>query len=152
MRLITVPYMESEALYGPHSAREFDLYYLERSFMWRVTTLTIPIDPGDNQIPIHSTTVPLHVLDPDTPFFHKRLYFYKSCEDDGALYLVAPLKDFALRDQVKVLRMFVSREEFEKVLDSEVNEIDVDEATGRVIIWRWDSEAQEVKLFVGDLV
>ena len=31
-------------------------------------------------------------------------------------------------------------------------EVDMDEATGRVIIWRWDANAFETKIFVGDLV
>jgi len=34
----------------------------------------------------------------------------------------------------------------------QTTEIDMDEATGRVVIWGWDKQAHETKIFVGDLV
>lgn len=151
---LPVTHMTSETLYDPLSAKEFDLYYINKGNRSVVVAVTIPVDViDDGPLPVlkqESTVVPDHLKAPDAFSPQKGLYFDKAWKDGGVHYLVMPLKNLASQGPRKALRMFVSRGEFKQA--SEANEMDVDEATGRVIIWGWDRKAQETKIFVGDLV
>ena len=151
---LPVTHLASEVLYDPLSAREFDLYYINRGNQSVLVTVTIPIDAdvdgGHSFSKQESTTVLNQLQSPDAFSFHKGLYFDMAWKDGGVHYLVMPLKNLASNGPSKALRMFLSHGEFKQV--SEAKEIDVDEATGRVIVWRWDRKAQETRIFVGDLV
>ena len=64
--------------------------------------------------------------------------------------LVTPLDDLVLEGGRGTLRMSVLRKEFDEC--SAITEVDMDEATGRVVMWGWDKRTCETKVFVGDLV
>ena len=148
-----ITYMASETIHDPLSAREFDLYYARRGIDSRVVTLTIPIDISDDEVPIpriRSAIIPKNVGGSDALSFYKDLYFDKAYKDDGVYYLVVPLKSLVLQGLSKALRMFMPCEEFEQI--SQAHEVEMDEATGRVIAWGWNYETQEAEVFVGDLV
>ena len=115
-------------------------------------TVTIPLNIGNDEPPIlkqNSTTLPQCIEGLDLLSAQKGLYIEKAPESDGVYYLVMPLKYLASQHPRRFLPIFVSREEFNQV--SHVD-LAMDEATGRVIVWGWDEEAQETKIFVGDLV
>jgi hypothetical protein len=145
--------MTSEVLYDPLSARKFNLYYIHKGSKALVVTVTISIDANGDELCIlkqEPTVVPDHVGSPDALSPHKGLYFDKSCRDGGVQFLAMPLRHLTPQGPSRALRMFLSYKEFKWV--SQANEIDVDEASGRVIIWGWDRKSQEAKIFVGDLV
>jgi len=48
--------------------------------------------------------------------------------------------------------MSVPFEELKFERPPKTSEMDMDEATGRVVIWGWDEDACEARIFVGDLV
>jgi len=76
----------------------------------------------------------------------------KALLDDKLDILVIPLDDLVLEDGRGALRMLVSYKELKFKFRPLTIEMDMDEATGRVIIWGWDKNAYETKIFVGDLV
>ena len=150
--------MTGEVLYDPLTAQEFNLYYSFRIPTSQVVTVTVPINAAYDNLASKSAELPApkqntalvqcHV---ETADCQKGLYFGKSCKKDGVHLLVMPLKDIALRGPEKALRMFVSWEEFEQPARQMV-EVDMDEATGRVVVWLWDRDTRAVKIFFGDLV
>ena len=74
----------------------------------------------------------------------------KPCEGTQTYFTVMPLKDLTPGYPGKAFEMFASFEELGKSLQT--IEIYTDEGTGVVVIWGWDMEAQETKIFVGDSV
>ena len=66
--------------------------------------------------------------------------------------LVTPLDDLVLEDGRGALRMSVPLEELKFERPPKTFGMDMDEATGRVVIWGWEEDACETKIFVGDLV
>jgi len=156
-------YKTGEASYDPLSGQEFNLHYVcgpkfSRSELF-VITVTIPIDTGDNfarksiELPPleeKSTSIQYH-KDSGWISSRKGLHFDIVVGDDLKLdILVTPLTDLGSEGGGKTLRMLVSFEELKDSLGT--IEMDMDEATGRVVIWRWDPLERESKIFIGDLV
>ena len=149
-----------EVLYDPLSAQEFNLYYVSRGLTSQVNAVTIPINITDQDLVLKSTEPPvleqkstiieIDAKDPEMPFCRNGLYFDKYCEDVGIHFYVIPLKAFAMQDSRGILGIFLSHKELEQTL--QMIEIDMDEVTGRVLVWGWEKEAQETRIFVGDLV
>lgn len=155
-------YMTSEVIYDPLSAREFDLYFIRRGWTTQMVTVTIPIDLSDDdkddsssksdELPVLKQEPTLgqnsEPWDSAATLYQNGLYIGGDCEVGGSSYLVAPLKVLASRGPRMLLRLFVSHEELPGVSQ----EVEIDEATGRVVIWEWDMKARETKMVVGDLV
>lgn len=125
-----------------------------------MTTVTVPINLRDSFAaselpPLKQKLSPLAHADT----WRRPIWF--SCQ--GALHfdvflwedprlevLVTPLKDLGLKGGKKTLRMIVSFAELEGC--TKTIKADMDEATGRVVIWGWDRQTYQRKIFVGDLV
>ena len=152
MDWISISHMASEPIYDPLSARRLDLYYLHKGNSSRVILITIPLESGVSLRREGLRTIRDDANGPITLPLHKgfHLKFEKTCDNKGAYFVVMTLKNLSTHDPRIFLRVFVSDEEFEQV--SQASEIDMDEATGRMIIWGWDEGAEETKVFVGDLV
>ena len=152
--------MTSEVLYDPLSAQEFNLYYVSEGITSQVITVTLPInasydDPAPESVDLpvlkqNLTVVESHGRGLEVPFCLKGLFFDKSREGDGVRFLVMPMKDLALHGPRRALQIFVSCKELGRA--SQLIEINMDEATGRVVIWGWDKEAREAVVFIGDVV
>lgn len=158
-----VSYMTSETLYDPPSAQQFSLHYVckrhgiqEKPF---AITVTVPINTGGDSA--SKSTGPPALKQKSTPLqthrwgsvgfsCRKGLHLDKALQSDKFHILVTPLDDLVLEGGRKALRMFVPYKELKHF--SQTIEMDMDEATGRVIIWGWDKDAYETKIFVGDLV
>ena len=67
----------------------------------------------------------------------------------GLEALVTPLNDLVLEGGRGALRISVPLKELRRC--SGIG-MDMDEATGRVVIWGWDEDTHRTKVFVGDLV
>jgi len=143
----------SEVIYDSLSPRELNLYYLRGSTpLATIINIAINTSEGELTVSEQNPSIALNASDILSP--NKGLYFdnHMNSSDDGVHYTVIPLKDFTLRDPRKILQMFVSPEEFGQAsqpINVDSQRIDVDEATGRVIIWEGLLDS---KLFVGDLV
>ena len=151
----------SETVYNPQSAREFDLHYVLHGPPPRVVTVTVPINTGDN-------SGDEHVYEPDElPALkqevvvvekygekttelrcHKELYFDMTWSREGVQYMAMPLKNLPLRGPNNIICMSVSREEFKRLTP----QMDMDEASGRVVFWGCDEHRRETKILVGNLV
>ena len=156
----SLSFMTSEVLYEPLSAGGFELYYVSIGLSSRLIAVTVPISeaydlafrPGEQPI-LRQTSAIVQVRGDvwETVFCHKGWYFNKSFAGIRAFkFTVIPLKNIASCRLRKALHMFVGFEELEQI--TQTIEIDMDEATGRVVIWGWNSEKQETSVFVGDLV
>lgn len=148
-----VHYMAGEAIHDPTFAREFSLHYVCRLLAARAITITIPINTnGDIAEPpaLKQKITPIknHGRYSDGVSCQKGLHFDMVYGGGGVDYLVTPLKDLASESKARTLRMSVPYTELKH--SSRTNKIDMDEATGRVVIWGWDKG--ETKVFVGDLV
>ena len=120
--------MGNETIYNPHPAREFDLYYIEEGFTTELVAVTVPIDTRD---PNGSDWT----QKPDELPSPKQKYSREVSLNGGVLYTVIPLKTFAPHGQRSILGMFVSCRELRPVLRGHQGvELDMDEATGRVVI------------------
>ena len=159
---ISTTHMASEVLYDPLSTRKFNLYYLENGIPSKVVVVTIPTTANDHGDPTSSSggspalsqrTIGLikHFEALSGLSFHKGLYVSKAHENDAVCYAIGSLKGLTTQTRERVLRMSVPRKEFGGAVP-QAEEMDMDEATGRVIIWGWDREVQGTKVFVGDLV
>ena len=129
-----------EIIYDPLSTREFGLY---RGHRTGVDTYIMSLDTSNDEILLPELTSTIYldqVHDQDTLSTLKGLYIHKAQREGEVYYLVMPMKKPVVPAPRGPLRMFVSREEFERI--SEANEIDIDEATGRVIIRGWEDEGQ----------
>ena len=149
-------YVTGEALYDPLPMRKFNLHYVCRD---RVGTVTIPIGIGGHPLlrfiaslsTRESTTlIPYHQKDWIGFSSQKGLHFEKAVSTEGFRILVTRLDDLVLGGRKKTLRMFVPYGNLgyhpRKI------EMDMDEATGRVIFWGVNERKYEVRVFVGDLV
>jgi hypothetical protein len=150
-------YTASEPIYDQRSAREFELYYAFGAAS-RVTTVTVPINTGEDDHALKPGELPAlkqvsTVIEDgregrDTfGCGSKALHVRRLSGSDGKTYVVVPLKNLPLRGSGEAIWMFVHREELDRD-----PQLDIDEASGRVIIWGWDLVAQETKVFIGDLV
>ena len=159
---IHVSYMTSEALYDPPSAQGFNLHYVCQECVPEpyTITITIPINIKDDpayelgeQPALEQKSTPVqHYGRGSVGFsFHKGLHSNKELRDGRINILVTPLDDLVLEGGRKALRISVPYEEHRSHPVRNV-EVDMDEATGRVVIWRWDGNTNETKVFVGDLV
>lgn len=160
------PHMTGEALYDPRSAQGFDLHYygLQKSAdELSVTTIAVPINLKDSFVAFGSTkSPPLKQRSSSLSHGDTRRPIWFSCQ--GALHfsvflgedprllevLVTPLNDHGLEGGRGTLRMIVSFAELECC--TRAIKADMDEATGRVVIWGWDRNTHQRKIFVGDLV
>ena len=158
---IQVSYMTSEALYDPPSAQAFNIHYICRRIVLQAITVTIPTNTDDDFAP--ESTEPLELKQKSTPVqghirgqrsggfsCRKGLHSDLAVQGDKINILVTPLDDLVLEDGRGALRMTVPFKEFRHC--SQTIEMDMDEATGRVVIWGWDKDAYETRIFVGDLV
>lgn len=160
-----VSYTASESLRDSPSAQEFNvnLYYVGGKTFSQIepfaTTVTIPIDTegsfisGFTEPPAarqRSIPVPNHGGGTVCLSSRKGLHFDVAAVDYPSLHiLIIPLNNLG-SDGGKALRMSVSSKEFEK--QTLTIKVDMDEATGRVVIWGWDSTTSKAKIFIGDLV
>ena len=80
------------------------------------------------------------------------LHLDSGLEDEKFEILVTPLDDLVSEGGRGTLRVLLSNEGFE--FDLKKCWVDMDGASGQVIIWRWDKEEYKYKskIFVGDLV
>ena len=160
---LLVNHMASETLYDPPFTQELNLHYVYRTRDWAarvfVVTVTIPINAKDNVF--SEPTEPPTLRKKSTPvrghgpgsfglFFQKGLHSDITFQGDELDILATPLDDLVLEGGRGALRMTVSYKEFRDCTMSV--EMDMDEATGRVVVWTWDVDARETKIFVGDLV
>ena len=158
---ISLYFITSEALYEPFSALELNLYYASEEIASQVITVTLPINAGYDDLapepadlPVlkqNSTTVEGYGRGLEVPFCLKGLFFTKTAREGGGVrFLVTPLKDLALHGPRRALKVSVPHRELGGA--SQSIEIDMDEATGRVVIWGWDKEAREAVVVIGDIV
>jgi hypothetical protein len=157
----------NETIYNPHSAQELNLYYIKEGVTAEFITVTVSINtsaPDDSDWTEKPDEPPglkqkCTAIGAERPgasgFFCRKglyfdVYFDEDSTNDGMHYMVIPLKSLALHGPKNILRMFVSCKEIEPT--SRGIHLDVDEATGRVIVWGWNEEAQETTIFVGNLV
>lgn len=66
--------------------------------------------------------------------------------------LVTRLDDLVLEGRRGTLRMSVPYKDLKFEASPQTTEVEMDGATGRVLVWGWDKDACETKIFVGDLV
>jgi len=161
-----VSYMTSESLQDSPSAQELNvnLYYVGGKNFAQiepfVTAVTIPINTKGGFI--SRSTKPRAVKQKSTPVRNhggstvclscrKGLHFDVATGVYPSLHiLVTPLNDLGSEGGRKALRMSVS---FEDLVECWLTiKVDMDEVTGRVVVWGWDSSKFGTKVFVGDLV
>jgi hypothetical protein len=160
---IRVSYMTGEALYDPTTAQEFNLHYVcrERNPQSEHSAITVTIPISANDEPASGSTEPSTLKQKSTSIRHhlrdsvgfscqKGLHFEKAFSTEGLDILVTRLDDLALVGRGEALRMSVRYKGLG--YRPRTIEIDMDEATGRVVFWGWDKDADETKVFVGDLV
>ena len=162
---LLVSYMTSESFHNSASAQEFNvsLYYVGGTNFAQiepfVTTVTIPINTKSSfisksteppAVKQKSTAVRNHVGATVCLSSRKGLHFdVATGRGHPSLHiLVTPLNDPGSESGRKILRMSLSLED----LISMKIKVDMDETTGRVVIWGWDSVEYGTKVFVGDLV
>ena len=160
-------YMTGEAPYDPSSAQELDLHFIymdcfiqtdHSAFMEKgpfAATVTIPIntdrDPSSKSTepPAHKykeTRLQNHVGESFGFSCQRGLHLDRGLRNEEPEILVTPLDDLVLEGGRGTLRVLLSKE-LEPLLRR--CGVDMDDATGRVIIWGWEKES---KVFVGDLV
>lgn len=154
-------YMAGDALYDPPSAREFNLHYFCRESGAGsepiAITVTIPINDFASKateppaLRRKSTPIPYHQKD-SVGFSYQMggLHSEKAFQTEGFDILVTRLGDLILEGLPPALQMSVTYQDLK--YHPGTIEMDMDEATGRVIIWGWDKDAYEMKIFIGDLV
>jgi hypothetical protein len=143
----------SEIVYDPYSAQEFDIYYVD-TLTPQVVTVTVPINIDDNDDVSELGGLP--ALKQESAVIEQgrngrggstKGLHVRELPGDEITYMVIPLKNLALRNQGNALWMSVPCNGFE-----EGQQMDVDEATGRVVLWGRDASAKETTVFVGSLV
>ena len=162
-----------EALHDPSSAREFNLHFIcggrlvqtdHPTFVERghfVATVTIPIntdrDPSSKPTEppasrYKETRLQNHVGELFGSSCQKGLYIHRGLEDEKFQILVTPLEDLVLEGGRGTLRVLLSNEGLE--FDLRRCGVDMDDASGRVIVWGWgkDEDRYKSKIFIGDLV
>ena len=166
---ISVSYITSGVLYNPSSVKELDLHYV---FMKRVQflgythlqpfllTIPVPINAKDDlahewtkpsEFRVRSRCITKNGREQTVgPSCRTGLHSDIAIHNDRIDALVMPLDDLFLGGGREALWMSVTYKELrdcKKTVD-----MDMDEATGRVIIWGWEMCTYETKVFVGDLV
>ena len=160
---ILVSYTTCETLYDPSSAQEFNLHYVCRGRIVEAgpftVTVTIPINAKDDstsksiELPAlkrKSTPAQSHGWSPAGFSCQKGLHSDVTLLDDALDILITPLDDLGLEGGRGALRILLSYEEL-GCLPQAIG-VDMDEATGRVVIWGLDENLRDTKVFVGDLV
>lgn len=153
------PELINETVYDQHFTRESSLYSVDEGV---VITATVPIDASDpydrdwtqnpDELPAlkqKSTTVGSQATGTNTVCCRKGLYFDEIPTNDGVCYVVIPLKNVAANGPGNVLRLVVSRKEFKHVALGVC--LDMDEATGRVIVWGPRESTEGISILIGDL-
>ena len=153
----------SEAVHDPHSAREFDLYYVA-GYISKVITITVAISTCNNDDDDH-TLEPgglggLQMVKQESTVIEdcseglgandcstKGLHVRRLIRGNEVTYVVVPLKNLPSRSPGHALWLSVSREGFKHD-----PQMDIDEATGRVVCWGRDTVGRGIKVFVGNLV
>ena len=159
--------MTGEAPTDPSSAQELNLHFIcencfvqtdHFAFMEKgpiAATVTIPInidrDPSSKSTepPAHKyeeTCLQEHVWGSFGFCYQRGLRPDRGLHNEEPEILVAPLDDLVSEGERGTLRVLLSKE-LEPLLRR--CGVDMDDATGRVIIWEWENES---KVFVGDLV
>ena len=161
---IWLSYMTSEAPSDPSSAQGANLHYVcrERAIGEGpfAITVTVPINNNDPApgptgriILKHKfTAMQNYGWDSSALSCTNGLHSNKAILKDRIEILVTPLDDLVLEDGRGTLRMSASYQELGFKWPPRTIDMDMDELTGRVIIWGWDKDAYETKVFVGDLV
>ena len=161
---LPVYYLAGETLYDPPSAQEFNLHYVCWTSTVKPTrvfavTVTIPISVKD--ISASESTEPPTLKLRSTPIrsqgpssfgcpCRKGLHSDIAPQSNGFDILVTPLDDLIVEGGRGALRMTVP---YKELVDRDLTiTIDMDGATGRVVIWKWNKDARETRVFVGDLV
>ena len=156
---ILASYATGEVLYDPPYTREFNLHYVCNGYVQAESfaiTITMPISTeGDfaSEPPAlkqKSTPIPSHGLDSFGFSCRKGLHSDTTSQGSKLDILVTPLDDLILEGGRGALRMTVSYRELTN--HTRTTEVDMDEATGRVVIWGWDRDTGETKVLVGDWV
>jgi len=156
-----ISYMINETVYDPSSVQEVKLHYVCKEPIVGAEpfaiTVTIPTDTDDK-----STEPPVLKQKQTRIRNHGRASAGFSCRNglhsdtafliDKLCILVTPLDDLVLEGGRGALRISVLYKELKVKWPLQTTETDMDEATGRVVIWGWDKDAYETKIFVGDLV
>ena len=161
---ISISYMTSEAFYDPISTQELNLHYVCHNRVANAepfaTTVTIPIYIKND--PPHKLTEPPALEQKSNPIQHHRqgsvgsscqkglLHSDKAIQNEKLDILVTPLDDLVLEGGRGALRISIPHEEL-KCHPQDVK-MDMDEATGRIVIWGWNGDPYETKILVGDLV
>ena len=160
-----ISYMTSEALCDPSSSQGANRHFAckERVALTDpfAVTVIIPTNTNDviaSELPVFKQrTTPIRNYErPSVGLsYRKGLHSEKALlgnKRDILDILVTPLDDLTLDGGRGGIRMSVSCEELKVKSPPSPIEMDMDEATGRVVIWGWDRVAAETKIFVGDLV
>ena len=157
--------MTGEALHDPSFAHEFNLHFICEEHPTQmgpvVTTVTIPINTDRNAAPnptekpelkYTSTDLQEHVGELFGFSCQKGLHLDRGLEDEKFRILVTPLDDLVSEGGRGTLRVLLSDDPLE--FDLRRCGVDMDDASGRVIIWEWDKGEYkyESKIFIGDLV
>ena len=157
-------YMTGEALCDPPSAQGFNLHYVCEKHAAGVdpfaATIKIPMNIQDGLAPEstespeferRSTLIRSHGWRSVRFFGRKGLHSDITIYDNKADILVTSLNDLGREGRGKALHMIAS---FEGFHGWESIGMDMDEATGRVVIWGWDKVRDQAGpgIFVGDLV
>lgn len=153
----------SEALHDPRSAQEFNLHYICAGHPHHTNrfaiTVTIPINLKGNfasrsaepPAPKQKLTQVQRNGSYTARFFNREGFPLDAViQGDEINILATLLDDLVLEDGKGTLRVSVPYEEFKERLRAAV--VDVDEASGRIVIWGRKRHAYETQVFVGDLV
>jgi len=161
-----ISYTTSEPLYNPPPARGLNLHYVYRGHHREngpfVTTVTIPINTADG---FASKSTPPPALErkstPIQNFAHEGWFYCgeglhfelaRPREDLQLGILVTALNGPVLEGRRKSIQILVALS-LEEIRDSAWRVVvDMDEATGRVVLWGWDCGDKEAKILIGDLV
>ena len=156
-------YMASGALHDRPFAQEFYLHYVyrTRNLAVRIITVTVIISTNVKDGPASESIEPPVLRQKSTPLqryesgsfglsCRKGLHFNIVPRRDRLEILATPLDNLILEGGRGTLWMRVQCKELRDCTLS--TKMDMDEATGRVVIWGWDKKEGKTKVFVGDLV
>ena len=124
-------------------------------------TIIVPIGTSDDFSP--KSTDPPELKRKWTHFLnYGRKQSWSSCQrglrvenallNDKLGILVTRLDDLVLEGRRGTLRMSVPYKDLKFEASPQTTEVEMDGATGRVLVWGWDKDACETKIFVVDLV
>jgi len=157
----------SETLYDPASARGANLHYVYGSYQPGgdiiATTVTIPINTTDDFAPeltgppaLEGKSTPLQNFREGGRIFYRKGFYMElgRPRDDLQLgILVTSLKGpVSMEGRKKSIQILVALSPKEIRDTAWKIAADMDEATGRVVLWGWRCGNNEAKIFIGDLV